>query len=556
MGIIITAIFAAGVAAAATFYVLRRDYTTGRAIQAMRDGVVIIDAHQNVASMNAQFKQYLQGTPADYIGKPYSHLLAQFDVNEDANENATKPRIEVIYNGYVLEATDSPMMNALGQEIGRVIVFHNITQRIQQQNRLGNRLEKLTALRRIYGEISEKLDVQSVMMFALDGAMRLSGANAGYIAIKKPDGAFETGQVIGPTTEEQINRVLNSGGGIVNRVIRNQRAEYIPDVHDDADYMEAMVRTESLIIVPLFTLDEEMIGVLTLIAYKAERFSDDVFEFIQLLSNRISAGISNAQLYEQVQMQLEDLKASNAHIVELEKLKTEMIRIAAHDLGTPLSIIMMRIQIMERAGDINPMQETSMNEILEAAKGIERLRRNILSLEKIEQMAAGGADRTQRVNLYEKASLIVDSMMSLAHRKQITLQLEAADAAQHVVNGEEDQLHEAVTNLVSNAIKYTGESGQVWVSVAREEQSVVLRVVDTGFGIPEKDQQNLFKPFQRVRTMETAGIEGTGLGLNLVKSIVERHGGTIIFESEYGRGSTFGFRLPVAEDDTPVTDHR
>ncbi|MEM6526688.1 MAG: PAS domain-containing sensor histidine kinase [Chloroflexota bacterium] len=554
MWILLMTVLAAGGSAALTFYFLRNNYNTGRAIYAMRDGVLILDQQQNIVSMNAQFAHYIKGDASAYNGKPYATLLEQFDINEHALTNTNGYRTEVIYNGFVLETSGFPILNTLGHETGRVIVFRDVTERSQKESRLGNRLEKLIALRRVYGEISEKLDVQTVLMFALDGAMRLSGADAGYIAIKRADGRFEAGQVVGPTTPETVNRVLNSNGGIVNRVIRNETAEYVADVHADADYMEALPRTEAMIIVPLFSLDEELLGVLTLVTYRANRFSEDVFEFIQLLSNRISAGVSNAQLYEQVQMQLEELKASNAQIVELEKLKTEMIRIAAHDLGTPLSIIMMRIQIMERAGDITPDVAGSIQEIMEAAQGIERLRRNILSLEKIEQMASGNVDRTAQVNLYEKTSLIVDSMNPLAFRKNITLQLAVPETDRHVVYGEEDQLYEAITNLVSNAIKYTTDGGDVRVSLTREADATVLKVADTGIGIPQDQQRNLFKPFQRIKMAETRDIEGTGLGLHLVRSIIERHGGTILFESEYGRGSTFGFRMPVAKEDTRVAD--
>ncbi|PJF22602.1 MAG: hypothetical protein CUN56_05195, partial [Phototrophicales bacterium] len=80
-----------------------------------------------------------------------------------------------------------------------------------------------------------------------------------------------------------------------------------------------------------------------------------------------------------------------------------------------------------------------------------------------------------------------------------------------------------------------------------DETYAIFTVEDNGFGIPEAEQQNLFKPFYRVKTPETEHIKGTGLGLHLVKNMVERHNGQIIFRSTYGVGSTFGFKIPIAE---------
>jgi signal transduction histidine kinase len=107
------------------------------------------------------------------------------------------------------------------------------------------------------------------------------------------------------------------------------------------------------------------------------------------------------------------------------------------------------------------------------------------------------------------------------------------------------QLYEAMTNFISNAIKYTPREGRVQVSLTGGAERVVFEVTDTGFGIPDDMQARMFQPFYRAQTRETKEIEGTGLGLHLTKNIIERHGGEIIFRSVYGQGSTFGFWLPA-----------
>jgi len=114
-----------------------------------------------------------------------------------------------------------------------------------------------------------------------------------------------------------------------------------------------------------------------------------------------------------------------------------------------------------------------------------------------------------------------------------------------VIQGDEVQLREAIDNLIQNAIKYTPEGGRVVVHLDVEDGRARFTVTDTGYGIPEPLQARLFQPFFRARTAETAQVEGSGLGLHLVKNIIQRHNGQMIFRSTYGEGSTFGFKLPT-----------
>ena len=119
------------------------------------------------------------------------------------------------------------------------------------------------------------------------------------------------------------------------------------------------------------------------------------------------------------------------------------------------------------------------------------------------------------------------------------------DGAVEAHEGDPMLLYEAISNIIGNAIKYTPKAGTVHVWLTVEGQSACVRVHDNGYGIPEEQQERLFSPFYRVQTEETQEIEGTGLGLHLVKNIIERHNGNMVFSSVYGEGSTFGFNLPL-----------
>ena len=114
-----------------------------------------------------------------------------------------------------------------------------------------------------------------------------------------------------------------------------------------------------------------------------------------------------------------------------------------------------------------------------------------------------------------------------------------------MVRCERDQLERVVINLVSNAVKFTPDGGRVGLDLTVSGDEAVLRVSDTGVGIPEAEQKRLFESFFRASTALNAGVQGTGLGLTIVRSIVERHGGTISVRSAEGAGTTFEVRLPL-----------
>jgi two-component system, OmpR family, phosphate regulon sensor histidine kinase PhoR len=114
------------------------------------------------------------------------------------------------------------------------------------------------------------------------------------------------------------------------------------------------------------------------------------------------------------------------------------------------------------------------------------------------------------------------------------------------VTGDEAQLQEAFVNILMNAIKYTPANGRIQIRLRQQDAFALLEIQDSGFGIPDELQPNLFRPFYRAKTQDTANIPGTGLGLHLVKNIIERHQGRMIFQSTYGSGSTFGFILPLS----------
>ncbi len=415
-------------------------------------------------------------------------------------------------------------------------LVRNVTSLKRIQDELNLHIKDLNIVRQVNVELSATLNDDYVSQLALDSALRLSNAQSGYLAMMQVSGTMVLKDVFGQYNLEALDNTLNPVKGIVARVIENKEPELIFDVHSDEDYIPLLDRTVAMMAIPLIS-NEQTVGILVLEARRADRFSHERFQFLQLITGRIAAFLDNAMLHRQTEEQYREVRY-------LEQLKTDMIRIASHDLKNPLAGIMGYMEMFrsEVNKKLDEKERGYLDRIEVAAKKMQRIISGILSLERIQQLSE--QQSVKPINLKKLVNRSVSEQMDYAVRSEQTLHRHLSEEDIYIV-GDALQIHEALSNLVGNAIKYSPKQGTVDVSLLMENGIAKVRVKDTGYGIPLDQQERLFAPFFRAKTRETRFIEGTGLGLHLVKNIIERHGGEMVFESEYGKGSTFGFNMPA-----------
>lgn len=437
----------------------------------------------------------------------------------------------------------SVLRDSTGQPSGIVSVNHDITQRKAAEIELRQRADQLATLQSIEEKISSTLDISAVLNQALQEAAAVSAADHGFILVRDDEGTrmihrYGGYEVTIPPEEYQVY-------GVTARVMKNQTAELVMDVTQDPDYAPDQPDTRALMAIPLIS-SERALGVMVLETSRDGAFSPEVFDFIKILAGRIAAAVDNARLYQIARRQLLEITELYQRVSSLEQLKTDMIRIASHDLRSPIGLIngyleLIRDDVFDR---LTEGEKDYIESIASAVGRMQSIVQDILSLERIQEMVDHAFE--EEVNLTQ---LIQRAMQTLRHEaamKTLSLQLELPGEPVFV-RGDGVQLYEVIANLVSNAIKYSPEAGKpITISLRREQGQAVLAVRDSGYGVPDDQQARLFQPFFRAKSRETEEIEGVGLGLHLVKNIIERHQGTIIFESKYGKGSTFGFRLPLA----------
>ncbi len=230
------------------------------------------------------------------------------------------------------------------------------------------------------------------------------------------------------------------------------------------------------------------------------------------------------------------------HLKELDRMKSEFVSTVSHDLRSPLTSIKGFADLLPVVGPLNEQQQDFLTKIQRGVETITELITDLLDLGRIEAGVNLEMEHCDIGAIVEKA---VDNQQIYASLKKQSLQQSVAPDLPPVL-GSPSRLSQAISNLVSNAIKYTPQGGQISVSVTSESGQIVVTVEDNGFGIPSTDQPYIFDKFYRAQTKDTEDIVGSGLGLSIVRSIVEKHQGRIWVRSQEGVGSTFTFVLPAA----------
>jgi signal transduction histidine kinase len=401
---------------------------------------------------------------------------------------------------------------------------------------LADRVEELSVMQRIDRELNASLEMDRAMRITLDWALRQSGADAGLI------GMLEEGKL----------RVMAHQGfdGIVNSPADDAMPIQLPAMLEAVETAvprqtaaadpahKLLAASQTQMVIPI-RRETTVIGLLYL---ESVNNSQVDLEFLTRLTDHAAIAISNAQLYGEVQ------RANLA--------KSDFVSFVAHELKNPMTSIKGYTELLA-GGAVGAVNEMQANFLQTIRSNVERMSTLVSDLNDNSKIEAG------RLRLEYKATDPADLVDEVV--RTFTRQLEDKKQKLEMLVSpnlspmwaDRVRVAQVLTNLVSNAHKYTPESGFIQVG-ARESSNqwdpdgaprvIHFWVKDSGIGMTIEDQQRIFQKFFRSEDPKAREAPGTGLGLNITRSLVEMQGGKIWFESEYRKGTTFHFTVPVAEE--------
>ncbi|MBI4138176.1 MAG: HAMP domain-containing histidine kinase [Candidatus Wildermuthbacteria bacterium] len=232
---------------------------------------------------------------------------------------------------------------------------------------------------------------------------------------------------------------------------------------------------------------------------------------------------------------------------EIERMKTEFVSLAAHQLRNPLSVIRWTLQVMLE-GDYGPVpkkQRELLQKTFESNESMIRLINDLLDVSRIEE------GRYLYEPAFKDIVAVVNSMADKykeeAERRGVALLVQEVSGGVPLVYIDEEKIRLAIQNLLENALRYTPRGGRVTIELSHDTKEVRVAVRDTGMGIPESQQRRVFQKFFRATNAKSLDSEGSGLGLYLVKNIIQAHGGSVEFQTQEGKGSVFTLRVPLGK---------
>jgi signal transduction histidine kinase/CheY-like chemotaxis protein len=300
----------------------------------------------------------------------------------------------------------------------------------------------------------------------------------------------------------------------------------------------------SLLIVPLVARGEA-VGLLQLMDRDADRtFSEDDLSLAQAMANVVGNALDNVHLSAGLLRRAAQLEAAYNDLQEANRLKDELIQNVSHEMRTPLTAIMGYAELMADGtlGSLNPQQLESVSVIAEKSHQLARLIEGILTFHELEQ------EPLQRsvVSLRRISEAAIRAIRSTARQSEVEIVTSYAENLPDTY-ADKTRLSQVFDHLLDNALKFSPEGGRITVTIWDTGHAIQTEITDQGIGIPTIEHEKIWQRFYQVDGSSTRVYGGTGMGLAIVRRIVEQHGGRVWVDSAPGKGSTFAFTIPKVD---------
>ncbi|MEE9564343.1 MAG: ATP-binding protein, partial [Candidatus Hydrothermarchaeaceae archaeon] len=440
------------------------------------------------------------------------------------------------------EVTGSALWDEEGNYQGHICITRDVTERKRAEESLRHSVGELEAVHEIDRSIIKRPNLSSLLRFIVRKAKELTDADAAFYSFIEGD-VIRHHTFLGIRTKVFKDIILKKGTGLGWLVIEENKPVVVEDFFSDERLKDApydAVRKEGLVsflAVPFISGRGEPLGVLYVVNRRRTIFTEEHVRTLVTLAGEVSVAVEHAKLYEKTKKAYEELKS-------LDELKTNLIANVSHELRTPLTIIRSALDL---AGDEEDRERKSG--LLEMARDA-LVRQNLIVSDLIETayMEKGKRKlRLEEVNLAHIIALVGGEFKSMTVKDKIKMDINVQEDLP-MARANQKQLGHVLRNLLSNAIKFNKEGGEVVVEAKQKGDMIEVSIADTGIGIVKDDLPKVFDRLYQADSSSSRAYGGTGLGLAVVKEIIEAHGGKVGVESKPGKGSRLCFTLPITKE--------
>lgn len=450
---------------------------------------------------------------------------------------------------------ESPELNAFGEKDLKLLsaLADQTAVAIKNANLYRSYADNVKRLSNLYESgkaINSSLHLDKVLKALLETSAKELNYDSIAILLMS-DGKLYARAGLGFSEEEITSYSAAVGEGVCGEVAETGEPMIVNDVSKCDFYIEQSSRTKSEMAIPM-KYGGKVMGVYNVESNNLDSFDKDDLLFISALAEQAAIAIKNAELFKEIESfsevlqkkvneATEELKNANKELRHLNRIKTDFLSIVSHELRTPMTSIIGYVSLLRdgESGPINQQQKEFLQIVHDESMRLYRLLSDLLDIQKIEAK--------KMIYIFKD----LDFMGFLKrYSKEVELECKAKGLdfflilAKNIpiIKVDEDKIRQIMTNLVSNALKFT-KKGEIKIELRILPEFLQVEVSDTGIGISEANQKLLFEKFSQVNMEASREAGGTGLGLAITKSLVEAHGGKIWMKSKLGHGSKFVFTI-------------
>jgi len=529
------------------------------------DAIITKTLQGIISSWNPGAQRLFGYTAAEAVGKPVTMLIPDNHLDEEPDILNRLRRGERIdhyetirrrKDGELINVslTVSPIKDSAGRIIGASKIARDITRQKRAEELIREQAHVLALLDTTGRTIASQLDLQNVLQTVTDTATQLTGAKFGaffYNVISDKGEAFLLYTLSGAPREAFEKFGLPRNTPVFHPTFTGVGPVRSPDITKDPRYgkvgphhgmPKGHLPVCSYLAVPVISRSGEVMGGLFFGHPEPDRFTERAEQLVVGVAAQAAVAMDNARLYEAAQREIASRERAEAALRETDQRKDEFLATLAHELRNPLAPIRQATLISMTEGASEAQKQWSHEVITRQVRHMSLLLDDLLDISRITR---GTLElRTEMADLAEVVDAAIETSRPIIDAKHHSLQLDLP-AEPTPFAADPLRMAQVLSNLLTNAAKYTDAHGTIQIRASADEQSVEISVTDSGVGLTPDALSALFTMFSQVRSTQDRSEGGLGIGLALSKGVVELHGGTIEARSAGpGKGSVFTVRIP------------